>query len=182
MQPNRRLSDIFPVSFRNGEQVRQFSKPCVHCGQMLNIQHMHGIACLLNDHIAIAASAKCPACGERFPVTCLINENKQVRRVVLPYFLFNPYLRVLKPVVISALPAKNTLFEPEKPDVPAVTPVSAVPLEIERAEEAVGRYRDKPIPAWVRVNGKQFTFERVAFEARTGDGEFLLDDCLVYRG
>ncbi len=191
MQPNRRLSDVLPLRFSSGEQVRQFSKPCIHCGGMLTAQHMFGVACLVNDeHIAIAARAHCPACGERFSVTCMIDDKKRVRRVVLPYWLFNPYLRMLRPsgLVVarreiqpndeSPLTSTLTVEEPAAP-APALDPS----LDIERADEAVGRYQGKPIPAWVRVNGKMFAFERIASEARTThEGEFLLDGCLVYRG
>ncbi len=189
MQPNRRLSDVLPLRFPGGEQVRQFSKPCIHCGSMLTAQHMLGVACLVNDHIAIAARAHCPSCGERFSVTCMIDEKKRVRRVVLPYWLFNPYLRMLRPsglvVARSDMPPNDdmprspmlTVEEPPPPAAPAPQ------LDIERADEAVGRYQGKPIPAWVRVNGKLFSFERIASEARTtNEGEFLLDGCLVYRG
>lgn len=177
MQANRRLSEILPVHFRNGGQVRQFSKPCTHCGQMLNASHMNGVAKLVNDHIAIAARAHCPTCGETFAVTCLISPDKRVRRVVLPYWLFNPYIRMLKDEQPVFARDKTTIIAP----VPAAEPEPVLPVEVECAEEAVGRYQGKPIPAWVRVNGKQFAFERIAPEARTAAEEFLLDGCLVYR-
>lgn len=180
MQPNRRLNEILPVRFRNGEQIRQFSKPCVQCGQMLNAQHMAGVVRLVGDHIAIAAQAKCPVCGAQFSVTCLIDEGKRVRRVILPYWLFNPYLRMINDDPQSS--ETNAADAPvDVPKMPEPAPQSVIPLDIVRATDVVGRYQGKPIPAWVLVNGKQFSFERVALEARTGADEFLLDDCLVYR-
>lgn len=183
MQANRPLNEYLPLRFRNGEQVRQFSKPCLQCGKMLHAKSMKGVACLLNDQIAIAAQAQCPSCAARFPVTCLINENKQVRRVIMPYFLFNPYLRLLAPAAVASASAnKMGIPEAELPDTPiAAMPASVVAKEVIRAEEAVGRYQDKPIPAWVQVDGKRYEFQRITFEARAGEGEFLLDGHLIYR-
>lgn len=190
MQPNRRLSDMLPLRFRNGEQVRQFSKPCIRCGTMLNAQHMVGAAQLIDDQIAIAAKAQCPACGERFSVTCLIDGHKHVRRVVLPYWLFNPYLRMQQSSGMVA-PRRESTFDEDRPapaefpaEMPAPEPERSQVLQgdIERAGESVGRYQGKPIPAWVRVNGKIYRFERVAADSRTRNGEFLLDGYLVYRG
>ena len=95
---------------------------------------------------------------------------------MLPYWLFNPYLRLIRdeqaPVAESP-----TVAGP----APAAEPAPALPVEVECAQEFVGRYQGKPIPAWVRVNGQQLDFDRVAPQARIAAGEFLLDDCLVYR-
>lgn len=189
MQANRRLSDILPLHFRNGQQIRQFSKPCLGCGKMLTAQHMQGVAQLLDDQIAIAARAQCPACGARFSVTCLIDQEKRVRRVVLPYWLFNPYLRAMRPSGVTVksrdVEQDEELPRPSTPSVEAPQPV-AEPMpsvDVERSEESVGRYQGKPIPAWVRINGKAFAFDRIAAEGvRTKEGEFLLDGYLVYRG
>ena len=187
MQANRRLSEVFPLRFRNGEQIRQFSKPCIGCGKMLTAQHMQGVVQLLDDQIAIAARAQCPACGARFSVTCLIDEEKRVRRVVLPYWLFNPYLRAMRP---SSEAPKSSEFEMNaelpRPRLRAEEsqpmPEPMLSVDVVRATESVGRYQDKPIPAWVRINGKEFAFDRIAAEdARTKEGEFLLDGYLVYR-
>ncbi len=190
MQPNRRLSEVLPLQFRDGGQVRQFSKPCVRCGNMLNAQHMIGVAQLVDDQIAIAARAQCPVCGERFSVTCLIDGHKHVRRVVLPYWLFNPYLRSMRPAGTAVpqreIPSSDELHAPPSlsMEVPEAEPVRALmpQVDVERSEESVGHYQNRPIPAWIKVNGKIFNFERVAVDARTKEGEFLLDGYLVYRG
>ncbi|MBS1155056.1 MAG: hypothetical protein H6R07_980 [Proteobacteria bacterium] len=187
MQPNCRLSDVLPLRFANGEQVRQFSKPCLSCGTMLSAQHMIGVARVVNDHIAIAARAQCPSCGERFSVTCMIDDEKRVRRVVLPYWLFNPYLRMLKPPVKEGAAREvRPVEELPRPDFmgaeqPGPVAAPAQKLDIVRADDAVGSYQGKPIPAWVQVNGKQFSFERIAIDMRAGEGEVLIDGCLVYR-
>lgn len=188
MQPNRRLSEILPLRFPNGQQISQFSKPCIRCGNVLSARDMVGAAQLLDEQIAIAAMAQCPSCGQRFPVTCLIDDQKQVRRVMLPYWIFNPYLRSLRPSgqgagqgakpegdsMLTTLSAE--MAEPVAP-VPTPTPVAH---DVERSEESVGHYQGRPIPAWVRVNGRQLAFVRVSPDARIREGEFLLDGCLVY--
>ncbi|SFO00121.1 hypothetical protein SAMN05660284_02695 [Formivibrio citricus] len=179
MLPNRRLSEYLPVRFANGDQVRQFSKPCVHCGQMLNAQHMVGVARLVKGMIAIAAKANCPACGKQFSVTCLIDEDKRVQRVVVPYWLFNPYLRAIQLQDDEQFASSSAAVSDMLPEPEAASEIP--PSQLERAEDAVGRYQGKPIPAWVRVNGRLFTFDRVAQNAQAGQGELLLDGCLVYR-
>ncbi len=189
MQPNRPLSEILPLRFPNGQQVSQFSKPCIRCGNLLSARDMVGAAQLLDEQIAIAAMAQCPSCGQRFPVTCLIDDQKQVRRVVLPYWIFNPYLRSLRPSDRAAGPGTSpdsditmTTLSAEipQPVVPPHAPAS-VSHDVERSEESVGHYQGRPIPAWVRVNGRQLVFERVSPDSRIKEGEFLLDGCLVYR-
>lgn len=179
MLPNRRLNEYLPIRFANGDQVRQFSKPCVHCGQMLNAQHMHGVARLVKEYIAIAAKAHCPTCGQSFSVTCLVDEDKRVQRVVIPYWLFNPYLRLLGGQPDESSLDMTELRSDEPDDAVPQTPPPVV--ELQMAKEAIGRYQGKPIPAWVRVDGQLFDFDRVAPDSRAARGEFLLDGCLVYR-
>lgn len=180
MQKNRRLSECLPISFADGTQVRQFSKPCLRCNHMLNAKQMFGIARMLDNHIVIAARAHCPSCNADFPVTCVINSEKQVQRVIVPYFLFNPYLRLIpmqegERIVVAPRPEDAESSEPVPPSPPVAS------LDVVRAEEAIGQYAGQPIPAWVQVNGQQYAFERIAPDARTQQGEFLLDGHLVYR-
>lgn len=173
MRKNHPLHHYLPIQFRNKEQVRQFSKPCAHCGKMLHAKHMHGVARLLDDHIAIAAKAHCPSCGTRFPVMCVIDNSKRVRRVLLPYFFFSLYLRSLKLRADEAEPVAKVTEAPPKP--------APEPVDLVRAEEIVGRYQDKAIPAWIRVDGQEFAFERIAPHGRASQNEFLLDGCLIYK-
>ncbi|WP_028454927.1 hypothetical protein [Chitinilyticum litopenaei] len=181
MLPNRPLNESLPLKFANGEQVRQFSKPCVSCGSMLHARNMHGVARLVEDHIAIAAKAHCPQCRTSFGVTCVIDCNKQVRRVILPRLLFNLYLRNL-PVQDGERGPEQRLDEAAiTPASPAAAPLPAGGELVARAEENVGRYQDRPIPAWIEVGGARLAFDRVAPDARIERGEYLLDGCLVYR-
>jgi hypothetical protein len=195
MQPNRRLSDFLPLKFANGNQVKQFSKPCVKCGTMLEAKHMNGVARLVEDHIAIAAEAKCHKCGEVFGVACVINPEKQVKRVVLPRVLFNLYLRVLpvqKGETASQAMLNRSAFDvlPEArdaaEDAAEIARANAARQQVKaqdivRAEEAIGRFQDKAIPAWLLLDGNRFEFDRIAPNAQVGEGEYLLDGCLIYR-
>lgn len=187
MLPNRPLNEYLPQKFANGEQVRQFSKPCIQCGTMLHARNMHGIARLVEEHIAIAAKAQCPQCGTRFGVACVIDSSKRVRRVILPRPLFNLYLRYL-PMQAGEIPAGSKLDEVSIPApasaaaAPQPAPLAASDSSIVRAEDNVGRYQDRPIPAWVEIGGRRLQFDRVALNANTvQNGEYLLDGCLVYR-
>lgn len=195
MQPNRRLSDFLPLKFANGNQVKQFSKPCVKCGTMLEARQMNGVARLVEDHIAIAATAQCPKCGESFGVACVINPEKQVKRVVLPRFLFNLYLRslpvqkgeiapqaMLNRSALESLPEVRDAIE----DAAEIARANAARQQVQaqnivRADEAIGRFQDKVIPAWLLLDGNRFEFDRIAPNAQAGEGEYLLDGCLIYR-
>ncbi|MBE9610330.1 hypothetical protein [Chitinilyticum piscinae] len=187
MLPNRPLNEYLPQKFANGEQVRQFSKPCVQCGTMLHARHMHGVARLVEDHIAIAAKARCPSCGANFPVACVIDSTKQVRRVILPRLLFNLYLRSLgaQPGEAPAGARLDEVAFTPPPAAVANTAPAAAPSQSDdvlRAEDPVGRYQDRPIPAWVEIKGRRLQFDRVALNASgIQPGEYLLDGCLVYR-
>ncbi|UXY15082.1 hypothetical protein N8I74_17475 [Chitiniphilus purpureus] len=181
MSPKKPLNQLLPVRFRNGEQIRQFSKPCVRCGHMLNARDMQGAARLIDDHLAIAASARCPQCGERFGVACIVDNQKRVRRVLVPALLFGWYLRSLPPLEGEAARMPAAADETRYDEAPAPLPETTA-QQVVRADEAVGRYQNQPIPAWVLVDGRKFVFERVAPGAQPGNGEFVLDGCLIYRG
>ncbi|HSC80724.1 MAG TPA: hypothetical protein VLC08_10240 [Chitinolyticbacter sp.] len=188
MLPKRPLNQLLPVRFRNGEQIRQFSKPCVRCGHMLSARDMQGAARLVDENqLAIAAAARCPQCGERFGVACLVDEQKRVRRVLVPALLFGWYLRSLPPQKGEQSQlhtvAMDDMRDPD-PSVaePTATPAASRQMDVVRADEALGQYQGKPIPAWVEVDGVRLAFERVAPGVQPAGGEFLLDGCLLYRG
>lgn len=183
MLANQRLNQCLPLRFKNGVQVRQFSKPCVSCGEMLQAKDLYGIARLVENHIAIAAKAHCPKCSTEFGVCCIIDNEKKVRRLMLPQFAFNLYLRNL-PVQPAELEAAVAAREAEAaaPAKPASAPFVPTPSNVQLAVEVIGSYQKKPIPAWVIVDGKQLNFDRVSPDARVSEGEFLLDGCFIYRG
>ncbi|WP_130105416.1 hypothetical protein [Iodobacter fluviatilis] len=182
MLPNQRLKQCLPLKFKNGALVKQFSKPCVSCGEMLQANDMLGIARLVENHIAIAAKAHCPKCDAEFGVCCIIDDEKKVRRLILPQFAFNLYLRNL-PLQAAEIEAAAAPREVETtPVVASPAPRIISPANIQRAIEVIGSYQAKPIPAWVVVDGQQLNFDRVSPDARVADGEFLLDGCFIYRG
>ncbi|GHD68927.1 hypothetical protein [Jeongeupia chitinilytica] len=183
MLPKRKLDELLPVRFRNGEQVKQFSKPCVRCGTMLQARDMEGAARLVEDHLAIAATARCPKCGDSFGIACVVDNTKRVRRVIIPAWAFGLYLRNLPTQAGELNPASapDAARPQSEPDTPPSQPPRVEHRNVVRADELVGRYGDKPIPAWVVVDGAQLNFERVELGDRVAPGEFLLDGCLVYR-
>ncbi|MFC4160248.1 hypothetical protein [Chitinimonas lacunae] len=172
-----RLDSFLPVRFRNGTVIKQFSKPCVHCGAMLHARHMHGVARLIDDRLALAATADCPECHRRFGVACVIDHDKRVRRVTVPAWLFSGYLRLL-PEQPGEKAARDMALQTVREESP---PTPAPAVDYPRADTYVGRYRDLPIPAYIVVDGRQVPFDRVEPQGRIGQGEFLLDGCFVYK-
>ncbi|KPC50767.1 hypothetical protein [Amantichitinum ursilacus] len=182
MQPKRPLNRYLPIRFANGEQIRQFSKPCVRCGTMLNARDMVGVARMLDDSLAIAAKAHCPKCGETFGVACRVDNQKRVSRVVFPAFLFSWFLRNMPLQSNEREPADDArLDDAAAAAAPAPAP-QPQPKSVVRAEESVGSYRGKVIPAWVEVDGRQLRFDRISLNSSFTPEEFLLDEFLVYRG
>lgn len=179
MRPTNRIDHFLPVRFKNGTLVKQFSKPCVKCGQMLHARHMHGIARVVEDHLALAAQAHCPACHHQFGVACVIDKEKRVRRVALPIFLFKLYLRVLAVQPAEALAHEQALAEVAKQQQASAP--KPEPVDYPRAETVIGRYADKPIPAYIVVNGAEVPFDRIEAAGRVNAGEYLLDGCFVYK-
>jgi len=184
MQKTQRLDHFLPTRFKRGTLVRQFSKPCVNCNAMLNADAMHGIARLLDDHLALAATAHCPSCDARFAVSCVIDADKRVRRVVLPGWLFKLYLRSLpmQPGERAAREEAQAQLARDRAARDTATPAPAAPsIEYPRAHDVVGQYQGKPIPAYILVAGREVPFDRVAPDGRREPGEYLLDGFLVYK-
>lgn len=186
MRKTNTLSRFLPLGFPNGAVIRQFSKPCLRCNAMVGAEHMHGIARKIDGHVALSATARCPKCGLSFGVACVIDANKQVRRVVLPPLLFRWYLQILPEDNPELDAAARRDFEEDRKALeaasqPAVTVLAEA--EFERANEAVGQYQGKPIPAWIVVKGRRLVFDRVEVQprGRVQSDEILIDGTLVYR-
>ncbi|WP_269531569.1 hypothetical protein [Chitinimonas sp. BJYL2] len=182
MRPTDRLDHFLPIRYRNGTLVRQFSKPCEQCGHVLHARDMHGIARLLDDHLGIAATAHCPVCHHQFGIACAVDNQKHVRRVTLPVAFFKFYLRILPqhPAEAAAHEAGLAEVAAERAAHPEASP-AAPSVDYERAEAVLGRYQDKPIPAYIVVEGTEVPFDRIEPDGRVGQGEYLLDGCLVYK-
>ncbi|HEY9101199.1 hypothetical protein [Chitinimonas sp.] len=177
MRPNNRIDHFLPVRFANGTLVKQFSKPCIKCRHMLHARHMHGIARVVEAHLALAATAHCPACHARFGIACVIDDQKRVRRVVLPNFLFKLYLRSL-----PENPAERAAHEQALAQLAREAPPPPPPqVDYPRAEVSLGQYQGKPIPAHIVVDGREVPFDRIEPDGRIAQGEYLLDGCFVYK-
>jgi hypothetical protein len=179
MQKMQRLDHFLPTRFKRGTVVKQFSKPCINCGQMLQASQMHGIARLLDDHLALAATAKCPSCDTRFEVSCVIDSEKRVRRVVLPSWLYKLYLRTipLQPGERAAHDEAQAQLSREDGKTASPSPEVHYP----RASVSLGQYQGKPIPAYILVCGREVPFDRIAPDGRATSGEYVIDGLFVYK-
>ena len=92
MHPNDPISKQLPLRFANGQTIRRFAKHCPACKQVVDSQYMHGIAQLVQERVVIAAQAKCPACGHTFAVTCVVTDDKEVHRVLVPGWVLRWWL------------------------------------------------------------------------------------------
>ena len=179
MRRTDRLDRYLPIRFTQGGLIRQFSKPCVKCGQMLHAQNMQGIARLIDNHLVIAARAECTACQTVFPVCCVVNSEKQVRRLVLPVWLFLMYLRFLPEQpgerLAQAAAVAQLAEEVNRQAAPAPR------IDYPRADTTLGQYQGKTIPAHIIVDGREIPFDRIEPDGRVKQGEYLLDDHFVYK-
>lgn len=167
------LRQFFPIRFPNGETVRRLAKPCVNCGNLVEVEHMEGAVQVLPDRALLAARARCPACGTRFPVTCLITRDKQVVRLHVPNWLVLWYLKK------HATPAQQEEVAPE----PVLRGIRVRRDEVTPGVEVAGRYRDADIPSELSWRQRRFVFERIALgsDEALEEDELLLGGELVYR-
>jgi hypothetical protein len=183
------LPHYLPFQFRNGVIIRQFSKPCLRCNEILHSQHMYGLIRPIDNYAALAAQAKCPVCKLQFNIACIINDQKEVRRVLLPTLLFRWYLQILPSTARMPAPSQNTheaaqpFASPSSP-VPSPLPAdtaSAPSFHFDRSEEAIGHYNGKPIPAYIIMDNEPIPFARVAAaNPQLKAGEYLIDGYLIY--
>lgn len=181
MRPTQRIDHFLPVRFKRGTLVKQFSKPCIQCGEVLQGRHMHGIARMIDDHLALAATAHCPKCETRFGVACVIDSDKRVRRVSLPTWGFKLYLRVLKPLPGEAAAHEEAVAQVAREAAAGVARTAAASVDYPRADSALGQYQGKPIPTYIVVDGREVPFDRIEPDGRVATGEYLLDGHLVYK-
>lgn len=189
MLDKKPIDNFLPMRFKAGGAVKQFSKPCIKCGNVLQASQMQGTVRLIDDHIALAAEALCPKCSTRFGVACVIDNEKRVRRVALPAFLFGWYLRLL-PLQPGEMNASVNDTLSGKPTDPAASlgeqAVIAAPppppaVDYPRSHTSLGQYLGKPIPSYIIVAGREIPFDRIALDGRYDAGEYLLDGCLIYK-
>ncbi|WP_293760678.1 hypothetical protein [uncultured Aquitalea sp.] len=178
------ISRYLPVTFPNGNRVRRFGKHCPACRKMVGCENMFGIATLEQDKLFLAAQAHCPACGHRFPVACVINDNKHVNRVALPMWLFRFWLKM----ITRNRPLPPQVESWELSDAEAAAAPSGAIVEkmsdVVCSEDVLGRFDNQPICAWVEYQGRRFEFERTAPPGgkwQLNANELLLEGRLIYR-
>ncbi|WP_018149841.1 hypothetical protein [Leeia oryzae] len=170
------LTLFFPIKFPGGNVVKRFAKPCVRCGEWVELKHMEGIVKLRADRALLSANATCASCGTRFPVDCMITPDKQVIKLHIPHAFLMWYL-----LRTSHIPATSAASTPDAAPAPSLRPVAA--REVEMAIDVVGNYQGQSIPAAVSYKGIWYDFERVAMkqEAALAADELWLDSGLIFR-
>ena len=177
-----KISRFLPITFSNGMKVQRFGKQCPACRTMVGAEQMIGIASLIRNRICLAAEGHCTACGEHFPITCVITDDKRVHRVMVPGKLFRLWLYRM----VRNHPQPSDTREWEMPDNQplAIGRVLGDSDDVLRSEENLGRFQDILIPAWVEYEHLRYAFERAAppgGSLRLDEDELLLDGRLIYR-
>ncbi|OHX11033.1 hypothetical protein C2134_07390 [Chromobacterium sinusclupearum] len=174
-----KISRFLPLTFANGNSVRRFGKHCPQCRSMVSAEHMEGIASLMQGKIFLSADARCPKCGETFPVACVISDDKRVHRVVLPLWIFRMWLK--SATRHDPQPVDNDSWQVEN-ESPQGLMLSA-DAEVVRSEEILGRFQGEPICAWIEYQGQRFVFDRAASSNNLAltPSELLLEGRLIYR-
>ena len=179
-----KISRFLPIYFSNSNSVRRFGKHCPNCQAMVGAQHMEGLAIKQDERIFLAATACCPSCSNKFSVGCVITDDKRVHRVVLPYWIFQNWLKRIARQDPELLSDDSVgMQENQSTTIQAglVLPSNAI---LTRSEQVLGRFHGHPINAWVEFQGKRFIFDRAAptgCKARLDAKELLIDDSLIYR-
>lgn len=177
------ISSYLPVTFPNGNRVRRFGKHCPHCHAMVGCEHMAGLASLQQDKLFLAAQGTCPACQHRFPIACVITDDKRVHRVLLPLWVYRMWLQMA--TRNTPQPAAKANWEvQEENTTPAQQGILLTDAEVAaRSPEILGRFQDQPISAWIEYQDRRFVFERAAPPGQfaLSEQEVLLAGKLIYR-
>lgn len=154
------LSQLLPYTFSNGITISRFAKLCPHCQRPVEANAMYGQIVAINERLFIAARAECRHCENRFPIACMIDNQRRVQPVFMPQWLFNWVLSLMAKQRVS--PNDPTLsLSPEALAAlqPLVTSLSAE--EVTEAAQHLGSYDGMDIPAWIEHNGQRLEFVRV---------------------
>lgn len=177
-----KISRFLPITFLNGMKVQRFGKQCPACRTMVGAEQMTGIASLIRNRIFLAADGHCTACGEVFPITCVITDDKRVHRIMIPGKLFRYWL--FRTVRNHPQPSDTREWEiPEHLDQPVGRVVSETD-DVTRSAETLGRFQGAVIPAWIEYETLRYVFERAAppgGNLQLDEDELLLDGRLIYR-
>jgi hypothetical protein len=177
------ISSYLPVTFPNGNRVRRFGKHCPHCHAMVGCEHMAGLASLQQDKLFLAAQGTCPACQHRFPIACVITDDKRVHRVLLPLWVYRMWLQMATRNTPQPVAQANWEVQEENA-TPAQQGILLTDAEVvARSPEILGRFQDQPISAWIEYQDRRFVFERAAPPGQfvLSEQEVLLAGKLIYR-
>ncbi|AXE29789.1 hypothetical protein DK842_07750 [Chromobacterium phragmitis] len=176
-----KISRFLPLTFANGNSVRRFGKHCPQCRAMVGAEHMEGLASLMHGKIYLSAEACCPQCEQRFPVACVITEDKRVHRVLLPLWIFRLWMK--SATRHDPQPSDNDRWELEQADSAPKGLTLPADAEVVRSEEILGRFQGEPICAWIEYQGQRFVFDRAAPDNNQSlsASELLLEGRLIYR-
>lgn len=179
------IASYLPVSFGNGQQVKSFGKECPSCRKVVMAETMFGRLVVVQDRILLAAQGHCPHCGHRFPITCVITDDKKVSRVYLPMGILRWWLSTVHGEA-------NAPREQKWESHPSTTlpehvrlPKQKVSLaQFDHYETIIGSYNGYTIYEWIEVDSKRYKFERVVPKGvpfHAAPGEILVEHVLVYR-
>ena len=189
MPKSDRLSSFLPLRFNNGQTISRFAKHCVRCNALVTATDMQGVASTIQNRIVIAAKARCPQCQAEFAVTCVITDDKQVHKVMLPYWMLRWWLLRTPMPPVAGVPSRSSDWE-YSPDATTDQPSeSLMPPPVDNrvmtpSGETLGQFDGAPIPAWLNVDGERYDFVRPVVgrsASQLAHDEVCYEQRLVYR-
>lgn len=150
---------------------------------------MQGVASTIQNRIVIAAKARCPQCQAEFAVTCVITDDKQVHKVMLPYWMLRWWLLRTPMPPVAGVPSRSSDWE-YSPDASTNQPnESLMPPPVDNrvmtpSGETLGQFDGAPIPAWLNVDGERYDFVRPVVgrsASQLAHDEVCYEQRLVYR-
>ncbi len=148
---------------------------------------MLGVAVHLQERLIIAAEATCPRCEARFPIACVITDDKHVHRVIVPMRILRWWLSTVTPVPATdprPIEPVDKTWDFQALNQSALEPVSLPSESLECSSEIIGQYQNRPIFAWVRDDQQPYRFSHILGEHQKKilkSDEILVDRYLVYQ-
>lgn len=176
-----KISRFLPIRFTNGTKVRRFAKHCPRCHAMVGADAMDGLACLLENKIFVAARASCPVCHKRFPVACVITDDRHVHRVLIPDWMFGLWLRMAARDLPQPVDHREwDMPEEQQPDMAGL--VLNDSEQVVHSGEVLGQFDGVRISSWIEYQGQRYEFERAAPPGmvRLEQDQVLFDGKLIY--
>ena len=154
------LSQLLPYTFTNGVTISRFAKLCPHCQRPVEANGMYGQIVAINERLFLAARAECRHCECRFPIACMIDNQRRVQPVFMPLWLFNAVLSMMARQRVSPNDPTLQLSPEALAALPPLVP-SLSTEDVTEAKQCVGSYDGIEIPAWIEHNGQRLEFVRV---------------------